>query len=149
MLRLFGYSSLAFVVLALVFEFIFPSLAIDIQMHDTYFVIGFNVVFFFISLYFSLGWLMYRYLIARRIRLANKMKVTFHYWISFVFFLVLTIPSLVVGSRGMPDFHEINMNNSILKSIHPLKSIITAVFVMAQLIPISLIIMNIFKTNKT
>ena len=138
--RFFLISALLFFFLSAVMNIMFGNAAVDIQAHDTYFVIATSHVFLALVFFFGMYALLYFLIPALLRKKLNFVLSQIHFWITFFSVIVLLFPLIFNGLNVVPSrYYSFESNTRYLASSF---TIIFYILVFTQLV----FLFNIFYT---
>lgn len=134
---LFWKTGVAFILIGVSIGLIFPRLDIDIQLHDTYLIIGYGHVLIAISLLYIISWASYMIVLRGGYDRNDDRLIRLHYWITLCGSLIFMITNLINSTSHKAV--DLSLDQYMDMSIAFLV-IVLMIVIMVQLIPFILIL---------
>jgi len=149
--RLFGIGSLFLLILSILTGAFWGNSAIDIQLHDTYFVIAHFHILILFSLIF--GFYAIVYFVTPKIirRQLNETLGQLHFWLTTIVIFFLMYPIYNLGMAGVPRRYYSVEKPKIYEQVGNINVIITIIGILAflsQFIFLVNLIYSLFKSSK-
>ncbi len=108
----FWITGVCFILIGVVIGQIFPSFAIDIQMHDTYVIIGYGHIVIAFALLFIISWGLYSIILRRGQSQSDLRIIKIHYWVSLLGISILILAKLISSLSKHVDFISLDRGMS-------------------------------------
>ena len=99
---LFAIGLFSYLILICIQQFYYGNSALDIHLHDTYFVMSYSYPLFFVSIAFGIFAATYHWFFRLFRKHMNNTLGSIHFWITFLSTSFLLLPMLYVQLVGMP-----------------------------------------------
>ena len=148
---LFAIGLFSYLILICLLQIFYGNSALDIHLHDTYFVMSYSYPLFFVALVFAIFAATYYWFDKIFKRQMNYTLGYIHFWVSFLGTSFLLLPMQYVQLVGMPrryyDYSDWNSFNAF-NNQNTFISIVTLLLVIAQLLFVFNLCYSIFKKPK-
>ena len=148
---LFAIGLFSYLILICVLQIFYGNTALDIHLHDTYFVMSYSYPLFFVALAFAIFVATYYWFDKIFKRQMNYTLGYIHFWVSFLGSSFLLLPMQYIQLVGMPrryyDYSDSNSFNAF-NNQNTFISIVTLLLVIAQLLFVFNFCYSIFRKPK-